>query len=130
MKKTISIIVIICLIFSLSTLPNISVNAAEQHPTVVSNGVYYIRNMNSGLYLEADSAGTSSGTNVLQWHYTCFNSQKWKITQLSTGDYVVRPYYALDMALDVYNNYMDNGVNVDIWYVGTANDPYSIGSYA
>jgi hypothetical protein len=115
---------------SLFSIFNVVDVSAEQHPTVISNGVYKIRNMHSQLYLEAASQGTASGTNVVQWYNTSYDSQKWRIIQLSNGDYVIRPYYATAMALDVYNNYTSNGSNVDIWYVGTANDPNSIGTYA
>lgn len=93
----------------------------ENPPDIVSGGIYYIRNKWSGLYLDVYNGDSNSGTNVIQFTWNGADNQKWKIIQISPGNYVIRPLHAQDMALDVANNYDANGSNVDIWYAGTSN---------
>lgn len=127
MKKKISIVLALFLLIITAFAP--SLVKAESHPNIWSGGVYYIRNIYSGLYLDAANAGTANFTNVVQYNYTCRDNQKWKITKLSNGNYVIRPVYALNMALDVTGNYTANESNVDIYSVGTTNST-TIPSYA
>lgn len=118
LKKTvISYLILVSLLFCVSISP---VSAASlQGPNIIANVAYYIRNAHSGLYLDVDHAGTTSGTNVIQYNLTGDPNQKWKIHSLGNGYYVIRPMHASGLALDV----IDGGTssNVGVWNVGTAN---------
>ena len=116
LKKTvISYLILVSLLFSFAGLSA----TALQGPSLVAGVAYYIRNVHSGLYLDVDHAGTTSGTNVIQYNLTGDPNQKWTIHSLENGYYVIRPMHASGLALDV----IDGGTssNVGVWNVGTAN---------
>ena len=62
--------------------------------TTITNGaIYYIRNANSGHYLDAEN---SLNFNVIQYAYHGGPNQAWKITKNSNGYYTLEnqsPYY-------------------------------------
>ena len=80
---------------------------------------YYIRNAHSGLYLDVDHAGTTSGTNMIQYGLTGDPNQRWRIYGLGNGYYALRPAHASGLALDVLQGGTTSGVGV--WNLGTAN---------
>ncbi len=97
----------------------------------IPNGVYYIQNVQSGLYLNADNGGITNLTNLSQ--STKYSSataiqyqlrQMWKICYLGNGRYSVRPMHKLNMALDV------TGTNVDIYNIGTTDTLAGVPDYA
>ena len=79
----------------------------------IDDGQYYIRNNNSGKYLDVANSG-SSGANVNQWDFHSGKNQKWSINYLNNGYYVIQPAHNNNLALDVYNNYDYNGSNIDV----------------
>ena len=86
----------------------------------ITNGVYYIKNLNSGYYLHVDGGKINSRTSVLQCtKYSDFVAessrlcQMWKIQYLDDGFYSIRPMHKLNMGLHGL------GSNVDIWNIGT-----------
>ncbi len=86
----------------------------------ISNGVYYIQNAKTGLYLNVTN-GINNLTNVNQYPiYPDSDSesdrikQMWKTYYLGNGHYTIRPMHKLDMGLDVTND------NVDIYDIGTS----------
>ncbi len=97
----------------------------------VPNGVYYIQNVQSGLYLNASNGHISNGTKAIQ--YTKYSDsasvqyklrQMWKVQYLDDGRYSVRPMHKLDMGLDVTET------NVDIWSIGTKDTRAAVADYA
>lgn len=48
------------------------------------------------------NSGLSNGTNVIQQSYTGGSNQRWKVTYVGDGYYVIRPSYSSTLALDVY----------------------------
>lgn len=96
----------------------------------VGNGVYYINNINSKLYLHVESGGIDNYTDVYQFSkYATSTStttrirQMWKIYYLGNGRYSVRPMNKLNMGLDVSSG------NVDIYNIGTSDTLSSVPSY-
>lgn len=79
----------------------------------IDDGQYYIRNNNSGKYLDVANSG-SSGANVTQWDFHSGMNQKWSINYLNNGYYVIKPAHNNNLALDVYNNYDYNDSNIDV----------------
>lgn len=121
-------ILVITLIFStVSSLSEYKVSAA-QVSVITSGDIYYIRNIKSGRYLDVSGGGTSSGTNVQIWDANTTDSQRWRITYLNNGYYVLRPMLSDSLALDVYNNYTGDWSNIDVWNIGSSNT--NVPSYA
>ena len=61
--------------------------------SIVSGAIYYIRNANSGHYLDAENSGNF---NVIQYAYHGGLNQAWKITKNADGYYTLEnqsPYY-------------------------------------
>jgi hypothetical protein len=79
-----------------------------------SDGFYTIKNVGSGKNVDAEGAGTTSGTNV--WTYasndTC--AQKWAILTSSNGTYELVSSCS-GLALDVLGAATASGTNVQIW---------------
>ena len=85
----------------------------------IPEGVYYIQNKNSSLYLTTNG-NISDGTNVYQYSkyseattVTTRIRQMWRIQYIDNGKYSVRPLNILDMGLHA------TGTNVDIFGIGT-----------
>lgn len=52
-------------------------------------GYYYIKNKNSGLYLDVADGSAADGTNIRQWSYNGSDAQKFRIVHHSNGDYYI-----------------------------------------
>ena len=64
-------------------------------PGVTSGGVYYLRNLYSGYYLDVEQSNTGNGSRVLQWPYQGGTNQQYKITRDGiTGYYRLVPMHA------------------------------------
>ncbi len=93
----------------------------------IPNGVYYIKNLNSGLYLTVKNGGISNFTDVCQYRkYSNTTSdvyrirQMWKTCYIGYGRYTIRPMSILSSCLDVTDN------NVDIYETNPNDDSSSI----
>ena len=53
---------------------------------MVSGGIYNIRNMDSGKYLNVHYGVDANGTNVYQWSYDGSTEQKFKVVYFSSTD--------------------------------------------
>ena len=85
----------------------------------VADGVYYIKNFFSTLYLNVTDGGIANNTDVCQQtaHSTDADDmqkirQMWKICYLGDGCYSIRPLHKMDMGLHATNN------NADIYDIG------------
>lgn len=95
-------------------------------PANIANGTYYIRNKNSGLYLDVPNWG-GSGTGLKQYSFNAGTNQKWKIEKQSNGLYTFKPMHNTNLAMDVYNaldqdgaavwTYTANGSAAQEWYI-------------
>ena len=91
-------------------LPLLSISYATRES--IPNGVYYIRNHNSGKYIDVIGQSTESAKTIHQWNFHGGPSQQWKITHVGNNWYTIRPQHAPNMAMDVYNNSAGNGAKV------------------
>lgn len=85
------------------------------HP-VVDGGVYYIKNLNSNLYLDVTNGSDANETNIRQWTGNGLDAQKFKA--VSTGD----GYFKLvaqvgdkNKVLDVSGRSGENGKNLILY---------------
>ena len=91
-------------------------NFPAAHP---DDGVYMIKNKNSGKYLDVEYGGTANETNVSQHAYNGADNQKWYLEFLNDGMYSIRPLHAPAMALNVYYGGSANNTNVQIYTFNT-----------
>jgi len=79
----------------------------------VADGVYYIKNNNSGYYVGVEDSNIMSASGVIQEPQRTSNprkySQLWKITYLADGKYSIRPMHQLNTGLSAYQT------DVNIW---------------
>lgn len=73
------------------------------------DGVYYLKNANSGKYLDVVNASSANGANIQQYQFNGCNAQKFKLVNDGNG------YYSMLTACSNYKS----GVDVSGW--GTAN---------
>lgn len=76
--------------------------------TSIAYGTFYIRNKQSGQYLDVYNLGTASGTSIIQFPFNGGDNQMWQITHQNNGLYTIRPKHAPSMYLQV-----SGGTNVD-----------------
>lgn len=84
--------------------------------SILSGDYYYIKNVRSGKYLDAEGGSSNNGTNIIQYRFTGGQNQQWKITFNSTGHfgglYHITSRMNTSMALKVENASGNNGVNI------------------
>ena len=101
---------------SFAITPVMTTKAAATTPE--SGNIYYIKNKNSGLYLQVENDSSSSGANVCPATGTGSLGQRWILEQNSSTGYY-RRHPATDMtggiSLDVANGSSTNGTNIQIW---------------
>ena len=79
--------------------------------SVDTTEIYQIRNLNSNLYLSAESDTLQNGTNVIQTAKE--NATKWTLKDAGSGYYY---FYADDShLLDIDYGQTDNGTNIGLW---------------
>lgn len=90
----------------------------------IAEGVYTLKNVNSGLFMEVTGAEAANGTNVQQWGmYDPDGHNSWKVISAGNGYYKIaselsngNSYY-----LDVTGGKATNGTNVEIYSDNSTN---------
>ncbi|MDV3777990.1 hypothetical protein CMU25_17265 [Elizabethkingia anophelis] len=102
----------------LTTDPNIKIEE------IIESGATYqlVSAVNNTSVLDVAGAGTNYGTNVLLWSNNNSNNQKWVITNVENGYYILSPKHAPTMVLDVERAGTSNGTNVLIWNNNNSNN--------
>lgn len=87
----------------------------QESEGITDGGIYYIKNKNSGKYMDVEGAGTGNGTDVIQWTFSAAANQQWKTVYEGSGLYRLMPQNAQDkyLSLESYTN--QNGINIDIY---------------
>ncbi len=98
-KKIIALFIVIC-VLTTTLSAKISASAATSGlsttTTITSGAVYYLRNVNSGHYLDAELSGNN---NVIQYTHVGGLNQSWRITSVGSG------YYTLENQDSYYQSY-------------------------
>jgi hypothetical protein len=102
--------------------PYLTVNYQTSQP--IANGVYYIKNLNSGKYLQVKNAGTDNGSQIVQYSYHGDKYQRFKVNYETDGYYSLRPMHIENQTstIDMQNN---ASANID----GTDCQLYTYESY-
>lgn len=77
-----------------------------------TNAIYYIRNNNSGKYLQT---GISTQATVTQNSFTNHRNQQWQLVHAGYGWYNIVPMSNLSLQLDVPNSSDTNGMRTQIY---------------
>jgi rhamnogalacturonan endolyase len=86
----------------------------------ISEGVYYIKNVNSGLYLDVEDGSSSNGANIQQYSYNGSTAQQFKIVSAGDGYYnILTACSDYTQAVDVEGKKADDGTNILTWAAGT-----------
>lgn len=86
--------------------PNFQITYNED--ASVADGTYYIRNRQSGKYLDVTGSSQTSGADVIQYPFHGGDNQLWQITYQNNGLYMIQPRHASNMYLQV-----EGGANLD-----------------
>ncbi|WP_218571218.1 RICIN domain-containing protein [Paenibacillus oralis] len=79
-------------------------------------GYYYIKNKNSGLYLDVADGAAADGTNIRQWSYNGSDAQKFRIMHHSNGDYyILTANSSYKSSIDVNSGSAADGTNIEQW---------------
>lgn len=124
MRKYQKIITIITF-FVLLVMPIITLksNAAVQH-SVLNGQTFYLKNAFTGQYLTVSNINAQAGTSIYQYEYTGQDNQKWYISHLGNGEYMLFTYAGstienntryLNLALDIDNGIDANGTTIHVW---------------
>ncbi len=84
-------------------------------PRTIADGTYFIRNMNSGKYLDVIGWGSVNKSNVVQYDFTGCTNQQWKITYGTDGYYRISPVHAPSKALDMRSESASRVNGTDAW---------------
>ena len=131
--KLVFIVYVLCVCFSgmgmLVNFDDIEAKAAvEPVASILSNGIYYIRNQKSGLYLDVANAGTTDGSLLMQYYYNGSDNQRFKVTKINDY-YEISPMHAQDKRLDISNASTDNEAALQLYSSnGTNAQKFSIES--
>ena len=88
--------------------------------------VYYIRNVRSGYYLDAQGAATGDGVSIIQCQYLEQQNQQWHVYKASDGYYRISPLHAHEKTLSLPTNPTANNSYVKLWSKGQRNDEWAI----
>ena len=105
-----------------------TVEPRAQNGAIVDNGVYRIKNVNSGKYLNAHYGVDANGTNVYQWTSDGSTEQKWRVSyNLATDAYHIYSMCSSNgknRCLDVTDSggNLVSGANIKLY---TPNEPAS-----
>jgi len=79
-------------------------------------GVYYIQNVNSGLYLDIEDGSSEDGANIRQWDYNGSDAQKFKIVSAGQGlYYILTGASGYTRCIDVEGGSAEDGTNICQW---------------
>lgn len=139
-KRILSLLLTIILLSAIVfQLQNINVSAAETESEEVSgfgivtnNTEFYIKNANSGQYLDLDHGTDANNTNIHQWKYNGQKNQRWKFVIVGTvGDGCLYKIVSVDSStgrvVDVSKGGSSNNLNVALYqYKGSSNQQFAI----
>ena len=88
---------------------------AEAASNIISDGWYYIKNINSQMYVDVANASDTNGANVQQYTGNGNACQKWYVTNLGSNYITIKSGMAGGRMLDVNGGSSANGTNIQIW---------------
>lgn len=95
---------------------NVNAVSSAGASTANMDGVYYIENVFSGLYLDIENGSNADGANVRQWSYNGSQAQKFKLVSDGNGYYsILTGATNYTGCVDITSGSADDGANVEQW---------------
>ena len=113
-KKRISAIIATAVIGAMSVSANMPLSSMASS-NYISDGWYYIKNINSQKYLDVSGKKDSNGSNVIQYKGNGGNNQKWYIRNIGNNVITIQSGLSSGRMLDVENGANTDGANVQLW---------------
>lgn len=113
-KKRISAIVATVVVGAMSVSANLPLSSVAAS-NYISDGWYYIKNINSQKYLDVSGKKDANGSNVIQYKGNGGNNQKWYIKNVGNNVITIQSGLASGRMLDVANGANSDGANIQLW---------------
>ena len=109
-------LVILSLLLQLSPMAIPFANAAQGVPssTVTNSKTYYIRNVLSGLYLDATNNG-NNGASIVQNPFNGGNTQRWTVHTYFNGHVLYPASQSLQHVINIYGGSTNDGTPIRIF---------------
>lgn len=121
--KKFTVILTAAVIFFAFTSNFISVSAYKKAQFIKDGNLYFIKNKNSGKYLDVKGGKDSNKQNVQQHTFNGSNAQKWQVVHTGNGVYkLVSQVGSKKKVLDIYQRKNSNKANVEIYSDSGSND--------
>lgn len=91
------------------------VPTADAASNYISDGWYYIKNINSQKYLDVSGGKDVNGANVIQYQGNGKSNQKWYVKNLGNNVITIQCGMGSNKMLDVENGANSDGANIRIW---------------
>ncbi|MDE7094045.1 MAG: RICIN domain-containing protein [Oscillospiraceae bacterium] len=112
-KRISAIIATVCVaVTAVSANLSVSSMAASNY---ISDGWYYIKNINSQKYLDVSGKKDANGSNVIQYQGNGGANQKWYVKNLGNNVITIQSGLSSGRMLDVENGYNTDGANIRLW---------------
>lgn len=82
--------------------------------TSTGGGLYTIKSVSTGKYLEAESFGNTNGTHIVQNEYTGLSNQQWFLIPIGMDTYSIMSHYN-KLVMDLNGSYLNEGNIVFLW---------------
>lgn len=89
-------------------------NSGDVGAGVLEDGIYRIANVNSGMPMEVEAAGTNDGDTVQQWSANDCACQRWWVEYVGGGEYRIINQHSWK-ALDVTDGSTEQGTSLQQW---------------
>lgn len=91
-------------------------NISNTTNEILDGGIYYIKNVNSNLYLDVENGSSENGTNLRQFTGNGYNAQKFKLVSTGNGYYkIVSLVGDGTKVLDINKKSSANGTNIALY---------------
>ena len=140
MKKKSILTIILCIALLMSASQSFDVFSVEiksesvgvNYCTVENNTHFYIKNVNSGQYLDLAYGEDKNNSNILQWKYNGKKNQRWKFVKVGSIDdgylyKIVSVASSSGRVIDVSKGGSSNNLNIALYqYKGSNNQIFAL----
>lgn len=96
--------------------PVIRISYNETAPGLTVGKTYYLRNSQSGRYLDVPASNSANGTDLMQHYLNGGQNQQFRLAfDNATGNYFLSPVIAPGSAVEITDSSGDNNAVVQIW---------------
>ena len=83
--------------------------------SITDGGTYYLRNVESGLFLDVSNASSANGTNIQQWTFNGLTAQKFQFKKVGNYYAILTGASDYNSCVDVTSGSFESGTNIEQW---------------